>query len=122
MEKHKGRVEKLASHFDSTIVLPCDVSKDEDIENLFPLLAKEWNNFDILVHSIAFVPKEALNGDFIESTTRENFTIAHNVSSYSFTALAKSAVPYLNKNSSLLTLSYLGAERTMPNYNVMGLV
>jgi enoyl-[acyl-carrier protein] reductase I len=121
MEKHKERVEKLASHFDSNIVLPCDVAKDEDIENLFPLLEKEWGNFDILVHSIAFVPKEALNGDFIESTTRENFTIAHNVSSYSFTALAKSAVPYLNKNSSLLTLSYLGAERTMPNYNVMGL-
>ncbi|MDB4040841.1 enoyl-ACP reductase [Methylophilaceae bacterium] len=121
IEKHKERVVKLASHFDSNIVLPCDVSKDEDIENLFPLLEKEWGNFDILVHSIAFVPKEALNGDFIEATTRENFTIAHNVSSYSFTALAKSATPYLNKNSSLLTLSYLGAERTMPNYNVMGL-
>jgi enoyl-[acyl-carrier protein] reductase I len=121
IEKHKERVVKLASHFDSNIVLPCDVSKDEDIENLFPLLEKEWGNFDILVHSIAFVPKEALNGDFIEATTRENFTIAHNVSSYSFTALAKSAAPYLNKNSSLLTLSYLGAERTMPNYNVMGL-
>jgi enoyl-[acyl-carrier protein] reductase I len=97
MEKHKGRVEKLASHFDSNIVLPCDVAKDEEIENLFPLLEKEWGTFDILVHSIAFVPKEALNGDFIEATTRENFTIAHNVSSYSFTALAKSAVPYFEQ-------------------------
>ena len=121
IEKHKERVKKLASHFDSKIVLPCDVAIDSDIENLFPLLKKEWGNFDILVHSIAFVPKDALNGDFIESTSRENFTIAHNISSYSFTALAKAAIPYLNKNSSLLTLSYLGAERTMPNYNVMGL-
>ena len=107
--------------FDSKIVLPCDVSSDNDIKNLFPLLAKEWGKFDVLVHSIAFVPREALSGDFIESTTRENFTIAHNISSFSFTALAKEAVPYLNKNASLLTLSYLGAERTMPNYNVMGL-
>ena len=121
IEKHKERVKKLASHFNSNIVLPCDVANDSDIENLFPLLEKEWGKFDILVHSIAFVPKDALSGDFIESTTRENFTIAHNISSYSFTALAKSAIPYLNKNSSLLTLSYLGAERTMPNYNVMGL-
>jgi enoyl-[acyl-carrier protein] reductase I len=121
IEKHKERVQKLASHFNSKIVLPCDVANDSDIENLFPLLEKEWGKFDILVHSIAFVPKDALSGDFIESTTRENFTIAHNISSYSFTALAKSATPYLNKNSSLLTLSYLGAERTMPNYNVMGL-
>ena len=84
MEKHKERVKKLASHFDSNIVLPCDVAKDEDIKNLFPLLEKEWGNFDILIHSIAFVPKEALSGDFIESTTRENFIIAHNISSYSF--------------------------------------
>ncbi len=121
MEKHQTRVEKLASHFESKIVLPCDVSNDEDIKNLFPLLKKEWGKFDILIHSIAFVPKEALSGDFIESTSRENFTIAHNISSYSFTALAKEAIPYLNQNSSLLTLSYLGAERTMPNYNVMGL-
>ncbi len=121
MDKHQTRVQKLASDFDSKIVLPCDVSSDNDIKNLFPLLAKEWGKFDVLVHSIAFVPREALSGDFIESTTRENFTIAHNISSFSFTALAKEAVPYLNKNASLLTLSYLGAERTMPNYNVMGL-
>ena len=121
MEKHQGRVEKLAANFNSSIVLPCDVASDEQINNLFPLLAEHWQKFDVLVHSIAFVPKEALSGDFVEQTTRENFKIAHDISSYSFTALAKAALPYLNENAALLTLSYLGAERTMPNYNVMGL-
>jgi enoyl-[acyl-carrier protein] reductase I len=121
MEKHQGRVEKLAANFNSSIVLPCDVASDEQINNLFPLLAQHWQKFDVLVHSIAFVPKEALSGDFVEQTTRENFKIAHDISSYSFTALAKAALPYLNENAALLTVSYLGAERTMPNYNVMGL-
>lgn len=121
MEKHQGRVEKLASDFNSKIVLPCDVSSDEQINELFPKLSQHWKKFDVLVHSLAFVPKEALSGDFVEQTTRENFRIAHDISSYSFTALAKAALPYLNPNASLLTLSYLGAERTMPNYNVMGL-
>jgi enoyl-[acyl-carrier protein] reductase I len=121
IEKHQGRVEKLASNFDSKIVVPCDVSSDDQINELFPRLSKYWKKFDILVHSLAFVPKEALSGDFVEQTTRENFRIAHDISSYSFTALAKAAIPYLNPNASLLTLSYLGAERTMPNYNVMGL-
>ena len=121
MEKHQGRVEKLAANFDSNLVLPCDVSNDDHIDELFPKLSAFWNKFDILFHSIAFVPKEALDGDFVQATTRENFKIAHDVSSYSFTALAKEALPYLNNNASLLTVSYLGAERTMPNYNVMGL-
>ena len=121
MEKHQGRVEKLAANFNSSIVLPCDVASDEQINNLLPLLAEHWQKFDVLVHSIAFVPKEALSGDFVEQTTRENFKIAHDISSYSFTALAKAALPYLNENAALLTVSYLGAERTMPNYNVMGL-
>ncbi len=121
MEKHQGRVEKLAANFNSSIVLPCDVASDEQINNLFPLLAEHWQKFHVLVHSIAFVPKEALSGDFVEQTTRENFKIAHDISSYSFTALAKAALPYLNENAALLTVSYLGAERTMPNYNVMGL-
>ena len=121
MEKHQGRVEKLAANFDSNLVLPCDVSNDDHIVELFPKLSAFWNKFEILVHSIAFVPKEALDGDFVQATTRENFKIAHDVSSYSFTALAKEALPYLNNNASLLTVSYLGAERTMPNYNVMGL-
>lgn len=121
MEKHQGRVEKLAANFDSNLVLPCDVSNDDHIVELFPKLSAFWNKFDILIHSIAFVPKEALDGDFVQATTRENFKIAHDVSSYSFTALAKEALPFLNNNASLLTVSYLGAERTMPNYNVMGL-
>ena len=121
VEKHEDRVRKLAANFNSDIVLPCDVSEDDQITNLFTLLKKHWGTFDILVHSIAFVPKDALSGDFVENTTRENFKIAHDISSYSFTALAKAALPMLSKNGSLLTVSYLGAERTMPNYNVMGL-
>jgi enoyl-[acyl-carrier protein] reductase I len=121
MDKHQGRVEKLAANFDSNIVLPCDVSNDVHIEQIFPKLSSHWEKFDILIHSIAFVPREALDGDFIQATTRENFKIAHDVSSYSFTALAKAALPFLNDNASFLTVSYLGAERTMPNYNVMGL-
>ena len=87
-------------------------SSDAHINDLFPKLSKHWDKFDVLVHSIAFVPKEALAGDFVEATTRENFAIAHDISSYSFTALAKAALPYLNENASLLTVSYLGAERT----------
>ena len=121
MEKHQGRVEKLASDFDSTIVLPCDVADDDQINDVFKHLVNHWPKFDILVHSIAFVPKDALDGDFVENTSREHFKIAHDISSYSFTALAKAALPYLNTNGALLTVSYLGAERTMPNYNVMGL-
>ena len=121
VEKHEQRVRKLASNFNSEIVLPCDVSNDEEIENLFIKLKDYWDTFDILVHSIAFVPKDALQGDFVENTSRENFKIAHDISSYSFTALAKAVLPSLSKDASLLTVSYLGAERTMPNYNVMGL-
>ncbi|MEY3746297.1 MAG: enoyl-[acyl-carrier-protein] reductase, NADH-dependent, partial [Pseudomonadota bacterium] len=121
MEKHDERVKKLAQDFNSNIVLPCDVSSDEQIDNLFPLLKKHWDKLDVIVHSLAFVTKEALKGDFVEATTRENFRVAHDISSYSFTALAKAALPMLSEHASLLTLSYLGAERTMPNYNVMGL-
>ena len=121
IDKHEQRVQKLAANFNSNIVLPCDVSDDDQINNLFDQLKKHWDHFDILVHSIAFVPKDALQGDFVENTSRENFRIAHDVSSYSFTALAKAALLMLSKDASLLTVSYLGAERTMPNYNVMGL-
>ena len=121
MEKHKGRVEKLASDFDSSIVLPCDVSSDEDIDKIFPLLSEHWKTCDTMIHSIAFVTRDDLTGDFVDAHTRENFKMDHDISSYSFTALAKSALPFLNDNASLLTVSYLGAERTMPNYNVMGL-
>lgn len=121
MDKFEDRVSKLAEDFDSKIVLPCDVSSDEQIENLFKGLNKHWDGVDIIVHSVAFVPKDALDGDYLEKVTREYFRIAHDVSSYSFAALAKAALPMMEgRNGSLLTLSYLGAERTLPNYNVMG--
>ena len=120
LDKFHDRVTKLAAEFDSNIVLPCDVSDDAQIDALFPALAKHWDGIDIIVHSVAFVPKDALDGDYLEKVTREYFRIAHDVSSYSFAALAKAALPSLRSNASLLTISYLGAERTLPNYNVMG--
>jgi len=121
MDKFEDRVKKLAADFDSTIVLPCDVGSDEQIDALFPALAKHWDGIDVVVHSVAFVPKDALDGDYLEKVTREYFRIAHDISSYSFAALAKAAMPMMEgRNGSLLTISYLGAERTLPNYNVMG--
>jgi enoyl-[acyl-carrier protein] reductase I len=121
MDKFEDRVKKLAADFDSTIVLPCDVGSDEQIDALFPALAKYWDGIDVVVHSVAFVPKDALDGDYLEKVTREYFRIAHDISSYSFAALAKAAMPMMEgRNGSLLTISYLGAERTLPNYNVMG--
>jgi enoyl-[acyl-carrier protein] reductase I len=121
IDKFEDRVKKLAADFDSNIVLPCDVSSDEQIDALFPALAKHWDGIDVIVHSVAFVPKDALDGDYLEKVTREYFHIAHDVSSYSFAALAKAAMPMMEgRNGSLLTISYLGAERTLPNYNVMG--
>jgi enoyl-[acyl-carrier protein] reductase I len=121
MEKFEDRVSKLAADFDSKIVLPCDVSSDEQIEHLFKELNKHWDGVDIIIHSVAFVPKDALDGDYLEKVTREYFRIAHDVSSYSFAALAKAAMPMMEgRDASLLTVSYLGAERTLPNYNVMG--
>lgn len=122
IEKFQDRVTKLAAEFGSDIVLPCDVSEDAQIDTLFQDLGKRWDGLDIIVHSVAFVPRAALDGDYLDCVTRENFRIAHDVSSYSFAALAKAGLPMmLGRNGSLLTLSYLGAERTMPNYNVMGL-
>ncbi len=121
-ERFQERVAKFAAEFDSTLVLPCDVASDEDITNLFVELGKHWDSLDGLVHSIAFAPSEALEGDFLDAISREAFRIAHDISSYSFPALAKAARPMLQKTrGSVLALSYLGAERTMPNYNVMGL-
>jgi enoyl-[acyl-carrier protein] reductase I len=122
IDKFQDRVGKLASEFNSDIVLPCDVSDDAQIDAMFAELGKRWDGLDIIVHSVAFVPKVALDGDYLDAVTREFFRIAHDVSSYSFAALAKAGLPMmLGRNGSLLTLSYLGAERTMPNYNVMGL-
>ena len=121
MEKFQDRVATLAKDFDSNIVLQCDVSQDEQIEQMYKDLAKHWDGFDILVHSVAFVPKDALDGDYLDKVNREYFRIAHDVSSYSFAALAKAGLPFMQgRDASLLTVSYLGAERTMPNYNVMG--
>ena len=120
-EKIKERVEKLAAQCDSSIVVECDVQFDEHIDNVFVELGKHWDGLDCIVHSVAFAPREALDGDYVNATTRENFRIAHDVSSYSFTALAKAGREMMQgRNGSLLTLSYLGAERAIPNYNVMG--
>ncbi len=111
----------IADECNSDILIECDVSSDESIENAFNNLTKEWNTFDGLVHSIGYAPADQLEGNFVDVTNREGFKIAHDISSYSFTALAKAAKPFLNENSALLTLTYLGAMQTMPNYNVMGL-
>ena len=120
-EKLKGRVEKCAEICNASIVIPCDVSSDEQINETFDELKKSWDSFDILIHSVAFAERAELDGNYLEVTTREGFLKAHEISSYSFTALAKSAMPMLNENGALLTLSYLGALRAIPNYNVMGI-
>jgi enoyl-[acyl-carrier protein] reductase I len=121
-DRLKGRVEKLAAEVGSDIVLPCDVADDGQIAAVFEALAQRWDGLDVLVHSVAFAPKEQLEGDFVENTTREGFNTAHEISSYSFTALARGARPMMQgRNGAMLTLSYLGAVRTVPNYNVMGL-
>jgi enoyl-[acyl-carrier protein] reductase I len=120
-DKLQSRVETMAAECDSNIIIECDVSSDEHIENVFKKLGEHWDGLDCIVHSVAFAPRDALEGDFVNATTRENFRIAHDISSYSFTALAKAGRAMMaGRNGSLLTLSYLGAERVMPNYNVMG--
>jgi enoyl-[acyl-carrier protein] reductase I len=121
-DRLKDRVEEAASTFGSNIVLPCDVAEDAQIDNLFVELGKHWDGFDILVHSVGFAPREALQGQFLDNLTRESFNIAHDISSYSLAALAKSARPMMTgRNGSILTLTYLGAERALASYNVMGL-
>ena len=121
-EDVRGRVEKLAAEFDSHLLFPCDVTNDEEITLCFEDLGKQWDGLDGIIHSIAFAPREALSGDYLESVNRDAFRIAHEVSSYSFSALAKAGLPLMQgRNAALLTLSYLGAVQVMPNYNVMGL-
>jgi enoyl-[acyl-carrier protein] reductase I len=120
-ERFKERVSEYAGHFGSTLVYDCDVSSDEQIDAMFKNLASVWPQFDGFVHSIGFAPREAIAGDFFDGLTRENFRIAHDISAYSFPALAKAALPMLNPKSALLTLTYLGALRAVPNYNTMGL-
>jgi enoyl-[acyl-carrier protein] reductase I len=121
-DRMKDRVDEAANAFGSNIVLPCDVADDTQIDCLFAELGKHWDGFDILVHSIGFAPREAIQGQFLDHLTRENFTVAHDISSYSLAALAKAARPMMaGRNGAILTLTYLGAERALNNYNVMGL-
>ena len=121
-ERVEDRVRQLAREFGSDLVFVCDVAVDEQIDALFKALGAAWDNLDGLVHSIAFAPREALAGDYLDTVDREAFRNAHDVSSYSFAALAKAARPLLRgHDASLLTLSYLGAGRSMLNYNIMGL-
>jgi enoyl-[acyl-carrier protein] reductase I len=120
-ERFKERTAEFAKAFDSELIFDCDVGDDGQIERLMSDLGAHWPRFDGLVHAIGFAPREAIAGDFLEGLSREAFRVAHDISAYSFPALAKAALPHLNDNASLLTLSYLGALRTVPNYNTMGL-
>jgi len=119
-EKLRARVEKFAAELDSSLCMSLDVTSDDEIKAVFTDLNKQWDGLDIIVHAIGFAPRECLAGTYIESITREGFQVAHDVSAYSFAALAQAALPMLRENGALLTLSYLGAERSIPNYNVMG--
>ena len=120
-ERVRARTEAMAGEFGSKLVFPCDVSSDDEINQVFADLGKHWGKFDGFVHAIAFSPREALDGEFLDGFSREAFRIAHDISAYSFPAMAKAALPHLNDTAALLTMSYLGAVRTMPHYNVMGL-
>lgn len=121
-DRLKGRVEKFAKQLGTEIVVPCDVSTDEAIESCFTELATHWDGLDCIVHSVAFAPKEQLEGSIVDNTTREGSSIAHDISAYSFLAMAKYGRKLMEgRNGSLLTLSYLGAVASVPNYNVMGM-
>ena len=120
-ERLLKNLKPIAEELNSKILIENDVSSDESIEKSFVELKRAWGTFDGFVHSIGFAPADQLEGNFVDVTTREGFRIAHDISSYSFTALAKAAKPMLNDGSAILTLSYLGAVQTLPNYNVMGL-
>ncbi len=120
-ERFKERTVEFAKEFNSELIFDCDVGSDEQIEAVFTDLAKVWPQLDGLVHAIGFAPREAIAGDFLDGFSREAFRIAHDISAYSFPALAKAALPMLKENASLLTLTYLGAMRTVPHYNTMGL-
>ena len=120
-DRLESRVRALASELGSQICLPCDVESDEQIASVFEQLALVWDSIDIIVHAVAYAPREALNGDYLDAVNRDAFRIAHDISSYSFAALAKAARPMMRRDGALLTLSYLGAVRVMPSYNVMGL-
>jgi enoyl-[acyl-carrier protein] reductase I len=121
-DRFEGRVREMAAEFGSSLCLPLDVAEDAQIDSLFQTLGRSWPQLDGVVHAIAFAPREAIAGDFIEGLSREGFRVAHDISAYSFAALAKAALPLMqDKGGALLTLSYLGADRMVPNYNTMGL-
>lgn len=120
-ERVRARTKSMAEEFGSSLVFPCDVASDDEINQVFSDLGKQWGKFDGFVHAIAFSPREALDGEFLDGFSREAFRIAHDISAYSFPAMAKAALPHLNDTAALLTMSYLGAVRTMPHYNVMGM-
>jgi enoyl-[acyl-carrier protein] reductase I len=121
-EKLKPRVEKIAAQTGSDIILPCDVGSDEEIDAVFRELGKRWDGYDILVHSVGFAPRDQLDGDYMDCVTREGFQIAHDISSYSFAALARAGLPMMEgRDASMLTLTYAGSVRALAGYNVMGL-
>ena len=120
-ERLAERVRKLAGEVGSELCLECDVSEDASIEQAMEALSGHWEGIDIAIHAVAFAPREELQGDFLDVVTREGYRVAQDVSAYSFAALAKAARPLMRgRSGALLTLSYLGAERVIPNYNVMG--
>ena len=121
-DKLKSRVDAIAEQTGSNIVIPCDVATDDDIENAFAALNKHWDHFDILVHSVGFAPRDQLEGEYIDVVNREGFLTAHDISAYSFAALAKASLPMMEgRDGAMLTLTYLGSERVLKGYNVMGL-
>ncbi|MGB6975963.1 MAG: enoyl-ACP reductase [Gammaproteobacteria bacterium] len=120
-DKLKERVHNMAKEWGSSIVTPCDVADDQQINAAFDFIGKHWDGLDIVVHSVAYAPAEQLGGDYLEQVSREGFRIAHDISSYSFAALGKAAYPLMqNRKGALLTLTYLGSLRAVQNYNVMG--
>ncbi|MGA8515082.1 MAG: enoyl-ACP reductase FabI [Burkholderiaceae bacterium] len=120
-ERFKDRITEFAADFGSKLIFDCDVGSDAQISQMFTDLSTTWPKFDGFVHAIGFAPREAIAGDFLEGLSREGFKIAHDISAYSFPGMAKAALPYLNDRSALLTLTYLGADRVVSNYNTMGL-
>jgi len=121
-EKLQARVEKMAAELGSDIALPLDVTEDEQIDAFFDGLSERWDGFDVLIHSVAYAPADQLEGRYLDAVSREGFRVAHDISSYSFAALAKAGRPMMkDRQGALLTLSYLGAVRALPSYNVMGL-
>jgi len=121
-ERFRERVTELGAEFGSSLSFPCDVASDQEITDLFSALGQHWIKFDGLVHAIAFVPREAIAGAFLDGLSRDAFRIAHDISAYSFPALAKAALPLMEeRRASMLTMTYLGAVRPVPHYNVMGM-